>query len=69
MGTGEFSGKPDKNAAAFTCDGLVSHPGSNNIHLKTGPEGNSLDVSRDEVEGNLDIRGKTKLTVSQGISH
>ena len=39
------------------------------IHLMYGPEGNSLfcfpespDVSRDEVEGNIRTRGKTKLT-------
>ena len=37
------------------------------------PEGNSefcfpesLIVSRDEVEGNIETRGKTKLTISQG---
>ena len=48
----------------------------------TGPEGNSeilfpenLNVSRDEVEGNIKIRGKhwhsreTKFTVPQGTSH
>ena len=41
----------------------------NNIHLMSGPEGNSwfcfpesLDVSRDEVEGNIENGGKTKLT-------
>ena len=40
-----------------------------NIHLMYGPEGNSEfcfpespDVSRDEVEGNIRTRGKTKLT-------
>ena len=39
------------------------------IHLMYGPEGNSSfcfpespDVSRDEVEGNIRTRGKTKLT-------
>ena len=39
------------------------------IHLMYGPEGNSWfcfpespDVSRDEVEGNIRTRGKTKLT-------
>ena len=41
----------------------------NNIHLMSDPEGNSKfcfsespDVSRDEVEGNIRTRGKTKLT-------
>ena len=41
----------------------------NNIHLTYGLEGNSSfcfpespDVSRDEVEGNIRTRGKTKLT-------
>ena len=41
----------------------------NNIHLMYGPEGNSwscfpesLNVSQDEVEGNIRTRGKTKLT-------
>ena len=29
----------------------------------------SLNVSRDEVEGNIEIRGKTKLTISQGSTH
>ena len=40
------------------------------------PEGNtlfcfpeSLNVSRDEVEGNIEIRGKTKLTISRGNRH
>jgi hypothetical protein len=39
-----------------------------NIHLMSAPEGNSLfcfpeslNVSRDEVEGNIEIRGKTEL--------
>ena len=42
----------------------------------TGPEGNSefcfpknLNVSRDEVERNIEILGKTKFTVPQGTSH
>jgi hypothetical protein len=42
----------------------------------SAPEGNSLfcfhksiGVSRDEVEGNIEIRGKTKLTISQGNRH
>ena len=26
-------------------------------------------VSRDEVEGNIEIRGKTKLTISRGSTH
>ena len=39
----------------------------NNIHLMYGPEGNSFVstrvlISRDEVEGNIRTRGKTKLT-------
>ena len=40
------------------------------------PEGNSefcfpesLNVSRDEVEGNIETRGKTKLTISRGSMH
>ena len=34
-------------------------------------EGNieSLNVSRDEVEGNIETRGKTKLTISRGSTH
>ena len=46
------------------------------IHLMCAPEGNSefcfpesLNVSRDEVEGNIDTRGKTKLTISRGSTH
>ena len=40
------------------------------------PEGNSefcfpesLNVSRDEVEGNIETRGKTKLTICLGSTH
>ena len=47
-----------------------------NIHLMCAPEGNSefcfpesLNVSRDEVEGNIETRGKTKLTISLGSTH
>ena len=47
-----------------------------NIHLMCVPEGNSefcfpesLNVSRDEVEGNIETRGKTKLTISRGSTH
>ena len=47
-----------------------------NIHLMCAPEGNSefcfpesLNVSRDEVEGNIETRGKTKLTISRGSTH
>ena len=29
----------------------------------------SLNVSRDEVEGNIDTLGKTKLTISLGSKH
>ena len=49
---------------------------SNIIHLMCAPEGNSefcfpegLNVSRDEVEGNIETRGKTKLTISRGSTH
>jgi hypothetical protein len=42
----------------------------------SAPEGNSefcfpenLNVSRDEVEGNIEIRGKTKFTISLGKRH
>ena len=49
---------------------------TNNIHLMCAPEGNSefcfpesLNVSRDEVEGNIETRGKTKLTISRGSTH
>ena len=45
----------------------------NNIHLMSAPEGNSefcfpksLNVSRDEVEGNIETRGKTKPATSRG---
>jgi hypothetical protein len=48
----------------------------NNIHLMYALEGNSefcfpenLNVSRDEVEGNIEIRGKTKFTISRGSIH
>ena len=47
-----------------------------NIHLMYTPEGNSefcfpesRNVSRDEVEGNIETRGKTKLTISRGSTH
>ena len=43
------------------------------MHLMSAPEGNSLfcfpeslNVSRDEVEGNIEIRGKT---ISRGNRH
>ena len=45
------------------------------MHLMSAPEGNSefcfpetltLNVSRDEVEGNIESQGKTKLTISRG---
>ena len=46
------------------------------IHLMCAPEENSefcfpesLNVSRDEVEGNIETRGKTKLTISRGSTH
>ena len=49
---------------------------NNIIHLMCAPEGNSefcfpesLNVSRDEVEGNIETRGKTKLTISRGSTH
>ena len=48
----------------------------NTIDLMCAPEGNSefcflesLNVSRDEVEGNIEARGKTKLTISRGSTH
>ena len=47
-----------------------------NKHLMTDPKGNSeccfpetLNVPWGEVEGNIEGRGETKLTVSRGISH
>ena len=47
-----------------------------NIHLMYTPEGNSefcfpesLNVSRDEVEGNIETLRKTKLTISRGSTH
>ena len=55
---------------------LPNHVIYNIIHLMSVPEGNSLfcfpeslDVSQDEVKGNIEIRGKTKLTISQGNRH
>ena len=46
------------------------------IHLMCAPEVNSefcfpesLNVSRDEVEGNIETQGKTKLTISRGSTH
>ena len=49
---------------------------ANTIHLMCAPEGNSefcfpesLNVSRDEVEGNIETREKTKLTISLGSTH
>ena len=42
----------------------------------SAPEGNSefcfpetLNVSRDEVEGNIESRGKTKPAISRGCRH
>ena len=54
-----------------------SHDKINNIiHLMYALKGNSefcfpenLNVSRDEVEGNIEIRGKTKFTISRGSIH
>ena len=54
---------------ASICDVPLSQPFPvYNIHLMYGPEGNSQfcfpkspDVSREEVEGNIRTRGKTKL--------
>ena len=52
-----------------TCELIQLYNNGNNIHLMYGPEGNSwscfpesLNVSQDEVEGNIRTRGKTKLT-------
>jgi hypothetical protein len=42
---------------------LMSHPSE--IVSFVFPIEN-LNVSRDEVEGNIEIRGKTKLTISRG---
>ena len=46
------------------------------IHLMSASEGNSefffpesLNVSRDEVEGNIESRGKTKPAISRGCRH
>ena len=33
------------------------------------PSGNSEFCFRDEVEGNIETRGKTKLTISRGSTH
>ena len=48
----------------------------NIIHLMSAPEGNSefcfpesLNVSRDEVEGNIESRGETKPAISRGCRH
>jgi len=56
--------------------GIYNIENTNIIHLMTDPEGNSWfcfpkspDVSREGVEGNIRTRGKTKPTVSRGISH
>ena len=45
-------------------------------HLMSGPKGNcgfcfpeTLNVTRGEAEWNIEGRGETKLTVSQGASH
>ena len=66
--------KYKSNASQQTCGLTVAH--NNNIHLMCAPEGNSefcfpesLNVSRDEVEGNIETRGKTKLTISRGSAH
>ena len=53
---------------------MINYLGSTSIiHLMSAPSGNSefcfpetLNVSRDEVEGNIESRGKTKLTISRG---
>ena len=46
-----------------------------NKHLMTGPEGNSefffpenVNVSRDEVEGNIEIRGKQNSLFPKGLA-
>ena len=53
----------DQSQSSITCVYIM--------HLMSAPEGNSefcfpetLNVSRDEVEGNIESRGKTKLTIS-----
>ena len=50
----------------------MTGPEGNSIHLMYGPKGNSYfcfpespEVSRDEIEGNIRTRGKTKLTSFQ----
>ena len=55
---------------------LLVFSSRNIIHLMSALEGNSefcfpenLNVSRDEVEGNIEIRGKTKFTISRGSIH
>ena len=55
------------SVATFISKRMLS---GNNIHLMYTPEENSefcfpesLNVSRDEVEGNIETRGKTKLTI------
>ena len=55
---------------------IFKHSEVNIIHLMYALEGNSefcfpenLNVSRDEVEGNIEIRGKTKFTISRGSIH
>ena len=64
-----FFASPDqRNICKFSlcCNFQLVHQSLRNIkHLMTGPEGNSeflfpenLTVSRDEVEGNIEIRGK-----------
>ena len=47
----------------------LNFDGAVNKHL--GPKGNSedLNVARGEAEGNIEVRGETKLTVSRGAVH
>ena len=53
---------------SFNFPSLSSNLGCDIIHLMSAREGNSfvfprLDVSRDEVEGNIEFRGKQTLSV------
>ena len=70
-----FSGKASRISRCHSARHSLTFI-SNIIHLMCAPSGNSefcfpesLNVSRDEVEGNIETRGKTKLTISRGSTH
>jgi hypothetical protein len=69
----QINSQKTSQSILFMCN---NNNNNNNIHLMYALEGNSefcfpdnLNVSRDEVEGNIEIRGKTKFTIYRGSIH